>query len=345
MQTQWMVQTHGDPIGTVREFLQAVWAQANLDGMLVPLDGSEQTPTGPRWIDDPARLKTVNPFKPLMTQNAARLVPPARRAQPNDRLGALLRPCEMRALVEMVKHDGFDLDGLLTISVDCLGTIPLDDFHWRLSRKDPADGLTHDTLQFARQGGILAYRYRSACQICASPAAEAADLNINVLGLPVRQVIMVQAPEARIVEQCNLGSITDGPAVPDMLSQHEKVTARMSERHRRTIERLAQGLGEAFPRDIEALIAQFESCGDCQSCMQVCPICSVDYPQRGQDGHYMRQDFVRWLVSCAGCGMCEQACHSHLPLSAIFRHIRNMLAEEYGYSPGKSVDEPLPVMH
>jgi len=344
MQTQWMVQTRGDPIGTVRNFLQAVWSQSSLDSMLVPLNGSEQAPPKPRWIDDPANLNGVNPFKPLMTVNAARFVPPAKREHPDANLGALLRPCEMRALVEMVKHDGFSMDGLLTISVDCLGTIPLDEFHWRSSRQEPADGLTHDTLQFARQGGILAYRFRSACQICASPEARNADLNINVLGLPVRQVILVQARDAETAQRCRLEAITDGLADPGMLQQHEKVTARMSERHRRTIERVAQGLGDAFPRDLDTLIAQFESCGDCQSCMQVCPICSVDFPFREQNGHYQRKDFIRWLISCAGCGMCEQACQDHLPLSAIFRHIRSLLAEEYGYAAGNSVDEPLPII-
>lgn len=344
MHTQWMVQTHGDPIGTVRTFLQSVWSQTNLESMLVPLNGSENIFAKPNWVVDPASLQGVNPFKPLMTMNAARLVPPALLERPQAFVGALLRPCEMRALVEMVKHDGFNLDNLLTISVDCLGTIPLDDYHWRTSRSEAVDGLTQDTLQFARQGGILAYRYRSACQICLSPEASGADLNINVLGLPVRQVILVQASNPQIAERCCLEAITDGPAESELLVQHDKVTARMSERHRRTIERVSQGLGDAFPRDLQALITQFEGCGDCQSCMQVCPICSVDFPQRDQHGHFEHKSFIRWLISCSGCGMCEQACHNRLPLSAIFRHIRNLLAEEYGYSPGFSVDEPLPII-
>ena len=344
MQTQWMVQTHGDPIGTVRRFLQAVWSQTSLDSMLVPLNGSDEAPPKPRWIEDPAKLKGVNPFKPLMTVNAARFVPTARRERPDACLGALLRPCEMRALVEMVKHDGFAIDRLMTISFDCLGTIPLDEYQWRVSRKDRADGLTHDTLQFARQGGILAYRYRSACQMCASPEARDADLNINVLGLPVRQMILVQARDPLTAERCNLASISDEPAGHEMLQQHERVIARMSERHRRTIERVAQSLGDAFPRDLDTLVAQLDSCGDCQACMQVCPICSVDYPTRGLTGHFERKDIIGWLISCAGCGMCEQACSKRLPLSAIFRHIRNLLAEEYGYTPGHSVDEPLPVL-
>jgi hypothetical protein len=42
--------------------------------------------------------------------------------------------------------------------------------------------------------------------------------------------------------------------------------------------------------------------------------------------------------------MCEQACPTHLPLSTIFRHIREKLNAELGYVPGLSLDEPLPAI-
>ena len=161
-----------------------------------------------------AQLEEVNPFKPLMMENASRQVPRLRAERPNARLGALLRPCEMRALIEMVKHDSFDLDGFLTVSVDCLGTFPADEYEWRAARKESNDSLTRETIQFVKQGGILAYRYRSACQMCVSPEASSADLNINVLGLPARQHILVRARDEATAERLKLDAITDGVAEP-----------------------------------------------------------------------------------------------------------------------------------
>jgi formate dehydrogenase subunit beta len=99
-----------------------------------------------------------------------------------------------------------------------------------------------------------------------------------------------------------------------------------------------------LPADVDAVIRQLESCGECQACMDVCPICSVDRPYRNADGHYDRDDVIRWLISCAGCGMCEQACPSHLPTSAIFAHIRQQLSQEWGYVPGGSLYDPLPAL-
>jgi formate dehydrogenase subunit beta len=344
MNTQWRIQTHGDPLGSVRRILRIVWSQADLDGMLVPLNGSEGSIPTPRMIQDPGLLEHVNPFKPLMTVNAARLVPELIREHPRARLGALLRPCEMRALIEMAKHDGFNLERTFTVSVDCLGTLPLDDYRWRVARKGAPDELAQESLRFARQGGILAYRFRPACQTCTSPEATAADLNIHVLGLPVRQHLLLHASDEAVAGRPDLASLADGPAMPDAISQHDHVIARMSERQRRTVERIEASLGENFPRQVSAVIAMFESCGECQTCLQACPICSVDPPLRNAEGRYESRGMIRWLISCAGCGMCEQACASRLPLSAIFRHIRDLLAEEYRYSPGRSLEDPLPAI-
>ena len=344
MTTQWMIQTHGDPLGKVRELIQDVWTLAHLDGMLLPANGNEASQSKPWLIKDPERLQQINPFKPLMTMNAARRVPELVKEQPQATLGALLRPCEMRALTEMTKHNGFKLDAFVTICVDCLGTVPVDEYQWRLERKGAAGKLADETLQFARQGGIVDYRYRSACQTCASPEARGADININILGLPIRQSLLVSASNERNAERFQLDRITDGPATPELVQQHEHVVERMVERHHNTMERVGQHLGELLPQDVDAVIAKLESCGDCQVCMNVCPICAVDFPRRDADNHYQRESIVRWLVSCAGCGMCEQACANHLPLSIIFGHIRNLLADELGYVPGRSIEEPLPLV-
>jgi Fe-S oxidoreductase len=53
---------------------------------------------------------------------------------------------------------------------------------------------------------------------------------------------------------------------------------------------------------------------------------------------------MRWLVSCAGCGMCEQSCPNSLPTATIFAHIRRQLDQQWDYSPGRSTSEPLPAL-
>jgi formate dehydrogenase subunit beta len=330
-----------------------IWFEFGLDAMLVTLDGGIEPRVMPRFITDPAYIDSINPFKPLMEINAATLIPEFIMTHPGEKLAALLRPCEIRALIEMTRHASLKIDDLLTISVDCLGTLPADEYQWRLERmgkNEPANGstiensndqLTNEALKFAHQGGIVPYRYRSACQVCPSPVADAAKINIQILGLPVRQKMMVVINDPELERSLHPEILFNGEAAGVLVLQHERVVSKLRERHQRTMERINEGLGEMLPADVDAFINQLESCGNCQSCMQVCPICSLDRPGRSSDGHYNRLDVIRWLVSCAGCGMCEQACPTHLPLYAIFARIRHQLDQELEYVPDRSISDPL----
>jgi formate dehydrogenase (coenzyme F420) beta subunit len=340
----WILDTHGDPLGTVNKFVNTLWDNGDLQGMLVSQNTLDEEDGGMRLLEDPKQFEQVNPFKPLMTFNAAKYVPQKLEDNPTARLGVILRPCEMRALTEMAKHAPINLDQLLTICIDCLGTYPADDVHWRTERKGSVEGLSYEALQFARQGGIVAYRYRSACQMCSSPDARGADINIFVIGLPVRQYVMVQTKEERTAERYQFPEITSAKADESMLGQRQKVIWKLAERHQRTRTRVVDGLADLIPSDIDALLSQLHQCGACHACLDACPICSVDYPETGKDGLYLREDVVRWLVSCAGCGMCEQACVNHLPLSAIFGYIRQQLAQSTESNLGYSMEDRLPLL-
>lgn len=351
----WALATHGDPIGTLRDLVKQIWSDADLQGMIVNINGGENETLLSCYTTDVDLIDEINPFKPLMEINIAKLIPRILSQNPGVKLGAILRPCEMRALIEMSKHKPIALENLITISVDCLGTLVADEYHWRLERlekshasdKDnqskPAEDLAEEALAFARQGGIIPYRYRSACQVCDSPEAEHAHINIHILGLPARQQMLLSINDAGLADLLTLNKLTIGLADEDLIAQHTRIVSKMLERHARTLERVNQGLGSLLPADVDAVIHQLEVCGECQACMDVCPICSVDRPYQNADGHYDRASVMHWLISCAGCGMCEQSCPSQLPTAAIFAHIRQQLAQEWEYVPGRSLDEALPL--
>ncbi len=143
----------------------------------------QRAPGQARLIEDVRLIDQVNPFSPLMTENLAREIPKVIGETAGKRLGVLLRPCELRALVEVAKHTPVNLENLLTVCVDCLGTLPEEDFEWRAEQAESTDELSDEALQFARQGGILDYRHRMACQMCAMPGAQLADLNIQLAGV------------------------------------------------------------------------------------------------------------------------------------------------------------------
>ncbi len=316
MNSNWIIQTHGNPIGALQKFVKTLWEQTNLAALIIAPNNDDFV------LESPEELDELNPFQPLMKLNTARLVVETAQKRPGKRLGALLRPCEMRALNEMAERGAIKREDVFAICVDCLGTFPADEFEWRSKRS--AKGLTRESLQFAPQGGISAYRYRAACQMCAKPGATEGDVNIGVFGLPVRQSILVNGLNL----DANLRKSTQEKAEEDLVTTREQMLAKISERHVRTRERVLKSLDESLPSDLEELLEQFESCGTCQNCMDVCPICTVEQPHRDAKGKLVREDVVNWLLSCAGCGMCEQSCPQHQPLSAIFNHIREQIDAE-----------------
>lgn len=325
MDTYWSYDTRGDPLSAVRRLIGTIWQEAGLDAMLAPHARRGDPEVHPRWIEDPAEVENINPFQPSMTVNAARFIPGMLSERPRAHLGALLRPCEVRSLHGMAERAGLPLHNLVTICVDCLATFPAEDLDWRQSRQGSASDMYSESLRFARQGGMSAYRYRPACQVCLTQAAREADFNIGVLGLPVRQHLLILAREETHFP-FPYERVANREGAAELAAQRERILARQDERHERSRLRLLEGLDALLPHTLQELADQFERCGGCQTCMDNCPICSVVRPERQPDGRYRLEDLACWLYSCSGCGMCEQSCPNHLPLGTIFTHVRAQMA-------------------
>ncbi|MGD1995905.1 MAG: formate dehydrogenase, partial [Anaerolineae bacterium] len=116
-----------DTLGAVRDFLKTLLEEDIVDAVLVPME----TPSGavtPALVADADALDAADPLAPVMGLNAARVAGPVSVREPRGRIAAVLRPCEFRALVELVKLQQANLDDLVTIVVDCLGTYAVPDY-------------------------------------------------------------------------------------------------------------------------------------------------------------------------------------------------------------------------
>ena len=49
-------------------------------------------------------------------------------------------------------------------------------------------------------------------------------------------------------------------------------------------------------------------------------------------------------ASCVGCGMCQDACPNDIPLLKLFRLAASGVQSELKYTPGKSLDDELPLI-
>ena len=113
---------------------------------------------------------------------------------------AVLRPCEIRAAIELAKQGRLDLTNLILVGVDCLSTYEPD--YWtRGNAAHPGqdDWLMGEALKLARTGQVRTEGYRLACQLCERPAADyrAADVLIGLVGVPNQERLLVLADEAK----------------------------------------------------------------------------------------------------------------------------------------------------
>jgi len=325
MRTAWSIETHGKPLETVQQLIADLWEHLEIAAMILPLKTSDG-----RWqikeIAAPEFLVSANPFTPLMSENIAPRIPAFQGKYTGKKVAALLRPCEVEALYKITEKVPVDFDNLIIFTADCLGTFPSDEFAWRAERKGGKESLTEESFHFSQAGGIAPYRYRAACQLCNNPIANQADINFNIVGIPVRQQVILSTYNG-LSGKIEKSTLVEHFVTPDILDTHDKVAQNLIYRNQHTKKRLSKALVENADLSLETLIDQLNACENCQACMQVCPMCTSFNFHRDENDQLNRETVINWMLSCVGCGMCEQACTKQKPLAAIFSVVNQQLLE------------------
>ena len=86
-------------------------------------------------------LKDAQPLAPIMPVNAAKALKRyTRKGKGKYKIAALMKPCEIRATIELTKLNQVHLEDVTLFSYDCVGALPMQDYI-----ADPKSG---DTIIF-----------------------------------------------------------------------------------------------------------------------------------------------------------------------------------------------------
>ena len=268
-----------DPLSAVRGFLKRLLEEQVVEALLVPMETVAGTIV-PTLVTDAGMLDAANPLAPVMGLNAARVAGRVSIREPRGRVGVVLRSCELRALVELVKLKQASLDDMVTISVDCLGTYDVPVY----LAMQANGGVDMVALLATAQSGDLAlmtgeaalrtgeaapqngYAFRDACQMCEKPTFEGADVTLELLGADLTTGIPVSLPDEMAAR---LGVASTPELAKEGASLRKEVVdkvvaARTQVRDARFAE-IRQRLDE------EGVGGVFAACVRCHNCMTVVP--------------------------------------------------------------------------
>ncbi|HUS70029.1 MAG TPA: formate dehydrogenase, partial [Anaerolineae bacterium] len=85
----------GDVVTALREFLRRLLEAQVVDALLVPVELPSGDAVVQTLIKDPDRLANANPLAPVMMVNSAKLVSSLTRRGNREKVGVVLKSCEM----------------------------------------------------------------------------------------------------------------------------------------------------------------------------------------------------------------------------------------------------------
>jgi formate dehydrogenase subunit beta len=357
------IEVQGGTLATIQGMLRKLLEEEVVDALLVAmaLPGGSMAPM---LVSDPEALERADPLAPVLPINAARAVANLTVTGHREKLGVVLRSCEIRALVELVKFQQAKVgasseDKVLIIGIDCLGTYPVTEYQ----AADDRGGLVDELLAGAAGGEVQpreGMAFRTACQMCEHPVPEGehVDLTIGLVGGgPERIYLKAREDVAQALALSSNG-----------------VPAGRADAVQRLVGRRIEARDAAFAEfrgrvdSMEGLLQEFSTCIRCHNCMINCPICyckecifrtaTFEHESELYYQWAARKGEVRMLpdtllfqltrlnhmvTSCVGCGLCTEACPVEIPVGTVFRAVGEKVQALFDYHPGRSLEEAAPV--
>jgi formate dehydrogenase subunit beta len=176
--------TNGDLLGGVKEFFRSILALEEIGALLVPQRLPMKNRVMPTLVTDPDRLDGVDPLAPAYPMNTAKMVSRLTRKPMGQKIAVVLRPCEIRALVELVKLHQANTDELVILGIDCLGAFPNTDyFEWAGTDGEASTRRFYRQILLGENGGQSPVGLSQACTVCELPIPEGADLLLGLYGV------------------------------------------------------------------------------------------------------------------------------------------------------------------
>jgi len=305
-------------------------------------------------ISEVGHLEHIEPFYPIMPANAGQLL--SRFTPMGKPIVAVIKPCEFRAFVEMVKRKQMRREDFYIITYSCGGVYPL--------KKNAVTDIDSRLQEYEQALCALEIPegIRASCRGCEHLYSSEADVYISLAGNAAGSMkIYLQSDKS--LESSGFWRTGSEDGNYDEAILHPLLSKREAGK-REIFAEVDTGI-----TGLDGLIDIFGKCIGCHGCNSVCPICycalcdfesfNYDYNRLILEKELSEKGALRlppdtlffhlgrlshMSFSCVGCGMCSDVCPAMIPVAQVFKKIGEETAAMFDFVSGRSISEEIPVM-
>jgi formate dehydrogenase subunit beta len=353
-----------DLLAAFEDFFKAILRLEDISAVLVPQKLPTKGSVMPALVTDPERLDGVDPLSPAFPMNAARVVSRLTRKPMGGKVAVLLRPCEIRAFIELVKLNQGSTDELILVGTDCLGAYKNADY-FRFAGDNPKEATVrfYQSVLGGKGAQVDGVDISTACKACEHPIPEKVDILIGLYGINTQDGLWVEAKTPAgedLVQKLGLAPADEPPArkeaVASLIAQKTAFRDQMFAETEKTV------------ANIQKMTEYFSRCINCYNCRVACPVCyckecvfvtDVFYHEPAQylkwskrkgiikmptdTVFYHMTRLAHMSTACVGCGQCSNACPNDIPVMEVFRTMAQRTQKAFEYEAGRSLEEKPPL--
>jgi formate dehydrogenase subunit beta len=348
----------------LKDFFRSVLKTDEIEAILLPRRLPMKNMVMPTLVSDPDRLEGVDPLSPAFPMNAAKVVSKLTRKTMGNKVAVLLRPCEIRAFIELIKLNQGAMDEIVLIGMDCLGAYQNRDYFRFVG--DDAEASTRQFFEKAIEGKGAAFEnvdLAAACKACEKPIPVNADVNIGIYGMDANSHLLVQTQTPKgesLIGKMGL------PAAEEPAGRQKFIETLINGRIDFRNDMFAETKAET--ESLEKLTAYLANCVNCYNCRVACPVCyckecvfvtdvfnhdpsqylnwasrkgAIKMPTDTVFYHMTR--LAHMSTACVGCGQCSNACPNDIPVMELFRLVAEQTQNGFEYEAGRDLSEKPPL--
>ena len=336
------------------KFFKDAMESKNIDVVMMPMRVPSKDSYAWILIKDKNLLEDMNPIAPIMPINAANALKRyTRKGKGKYKIAVLIRPCEIRATIELTKLKQIGLEDVILFSYDCVGALPMQDYIADPENNEKKFDMIIENNNWDSED------LKPVCNICDKFSLSASDVHF---GLKDDKIIILSNSEKgeKLLSDLKIENKKDDKIWVEKINKIKIEKAKNRQKSFKEISKMTDGFTN--------LQDTFAHCIGCHNCGTVCPICycrqcyfdsSVSKPNsdvkliRAENKGALAFPLDRLMfhigrmshmsLSCVSCGLCSDACPVDIPVANIFSYMASETQKTFEYSAGENVGDALPM--